>query len=413
MPRFLAFGLRLAVLAAALDTPAIAQELPGVPSGTLPPALRNPYEEGVPKAVAPEPPQILVIPIPLHREPPRLVLVPDIRLSSGYSDNLFITPDIFGFRPVSDGLVSLSPRLRALFRLSRDWGVVGDYTLSYTQFFSHGNSLQNGGTLFLGYRPTVAAHAEFGLRGGTAQVSEFSASNFDEGHLFLSGSIPLTPFAGFAGSASVGLRDFPDRTRAESRALAIGIGPIVLPVPGSTTTVEKGQEDVVTNVAGGLSFVYARTGVAHAAYDYTDNDSDIRELRYQSHRVSMAGVNQWTTWLSTQLGYSVSFRRFVHAASDVSSVERRDTIQDLTAGVSFAPRYFADLRFARSGAIRIDYDWLLDRSNLSSGEFHRNFISVALEIGFLPLTAEQIGRRLFPGLYGMPASRSTSSSGSS
>ena len=142
---------------------AAAQELPGTPSGQLPLPLRSPYEEGVARpAPEPPPPEIQIIPIPVRRERPRFVLVPDLRVATGYSDNIFITPDVLGFRAVDDGLVSIAPRFRALYRLSRDFGLVGDYTLNYTQFFSHGNSVQNAGTVFLGYRPTLATHAEIG-----------------------------------------------------------------------------------------------------------------------------------------------------------------------------------------------------------------------------------------------------------
>src|SRR5882724_11780715 len=140
-----------------------AQELPGTPSGELPAPLRDLYEQrGLRPAPLPVPVPPIIIPI--RRERPWLILVPDIRVSSGYSDNIFITPDVLGFHPESDGLVTVAPRLRALFRVSNEIGLVADYTLGYTQFFSHGNSLQNSGVLFLGYRPTVETHAEFGIR---------------------------------------------------------------------------------------------------------------------------------------------------------------------------------------------------------------------------------------------------------
>jgi hypothetical protein len=405
-------GRSLAVFALSIGVRwAAAQELPGTPSGQLPPTLRSPYGEGVGKpAPEPPPPTIQIIPVPVARERPRFTLVPDLRLASGYSDNIFITPDVLGFRAVEDGLFSVSPRLRALYRLSRDFGIIGDYSLSYTQFLSHGNSLQNAGAIFLGYRPTVATHAELGVRGGTARVSEFAESNDEEGHLFASGSVPLTPFVGFGLSASVGLREFPDRTRAESRALSLGIGPIVLPLPGSVTTVEKGEQDVVTNVATGLSVDYAASGALHAAYDFLDNNAEFSELRFQSHRLSFAAVNAWNRWLGTQLAYSVSFRHFSSAQSDSAGLTRRDALQDIGAGVIFAPGFLRELRFARSGTIRVDYDRLINRSNLGSADLDRNFVSLALEMGFLPLTGEQIGRLLLPGLYGMPPSKSTSSS---
>ena len=53
----------------------------------------------------------------------------------------------------------------------------------------------------------------------------------------------------------------------------------------------------------------------------------------------------------------------------------------------------------RSATIRIDYDLLLDRANLASADIDRNFVSVALEVGFLPLTPDQLGRLLLPGWY--------------
>jgi len=390
----------LAICALLLGAPwAAGQELPGTPSGQLPPPLRNPYEEGVGKA-APEPPapQIQIIPIPVRRERPRLLLVPDLRFASGYSDNIFITPDVLGFRPVGDGLVSIAPRLRALYRVTRDVGVVGDYNLNYTQFFSHGDSVQNAGTLFVGYRPTLATHAELGIRGGTAHVSEFSESNSEEGHVFAAGTVPLTPFASFGLSGSVGVREFPDRTRQQSRALSIGIGPIVVPLPGSTTTVEKGEQDVLTDVAAGLSINYAATGALRAAYDFLDDHADFSELRFRSHRLSFAGVNVWRTWLSTQIAYAVGFRRFTETPAD-GSARRRDTLQDLSVGFLLSPRYLADFWFTRSATIRIDYDLLLDRANLASADIDRNFVSVALEVGFLPLTPGQLGRLLLPGWY--------------
>lgn len=120
-------------------------------------------------------------------------------------------------------------------------------------------------------------------------------------------------------------------------------------------------------------------------------------------------MNAWTSWLGTQVAYSVSFRHFTEAPSNDPGRTREDILQDAGVGVLFTPRFLRDLWFARSGTIRVDYDRLIDRSNLDGADLDRNFVSVALEIGFLPLTGEQIGRLLLPGLYGMPPSKSTSS----
>jgi hypothetical protein len=129
-----------------------------------------------------------------------------------------------------------------------------------------------------------------------------------------------------------------------------------------------------------------------------DNHADFSELRFQSHRLAFAGINVWRSWLSTQAAYSVSFRRFTDTPSDVSSRNRRDALQDLTLSWIFTPRFLGDWWFARSGTIRVDYDLLLNRSNRSSADLDRNFVSIALELGLLPLTADQIGRLIHPGL---------------
>ena len=376
------FGLWLALATA---TPLLAQELPGTPSGQLPTPLRDLYErgfQGTPPAGAPAeaPPPIV---IPIRRERPWLVLVPDINVTTGYSDNIFITPDVLGFQTKSDGLVTVSPRLRALFRLSNQLGLVADYNLNYTQFFSNGNSLQNSAVLFLGYRPSVSTHAEVGVRGGIADVSEFEDSNVREGHFFVSGNMPLNDVASAGAFGSIGVRDFPDRTHVSVNQLTLGLPPIVIPV-GGTTSIERGENDTVANVGGVLSVAYAASGVVRAGYDFTNNDSNFSEIDYYSHRLSLAGVNTWTSWLGTQLAYSLISRRFKHQFSPQDN-QRNDAIHDVTLTAYVAPPIRLPW-WARSVTIRFDYDYLSSHSNVETGDFDRNFFSVGLELGFAPIT---------------------------
>ena len=382
---------------------ASAQELPG--TTPLPPAVRSPYEEQrVPPPLRPPPA------VPRRIEPPTFVLVPDLRLSTGYSDNIFITPDVLGSRAISDGVVTASPRLRALVRVTPEIGLVGDYSLRGQQFFAHGYALQNTGQLFLGYRPTISDHAELGVRGGTAHVSEFAQSNTDEGHVFVAGTYQWLPAATFSVSGSIGLREFPDRTRTDTQSLFLGIGPIVLPVPiGTTTVVRKGEEDVVANVGAGLLASYSRTGALRLAYDFTSNNAGFSDLDFDFHRVGVDAVNVWTSWLQSQLSYSIGFRRFAHASADSAGARRDDTLHDVAVALLFTPAALRKPWFLRSGTIHVGYDWLLDSANISSAGFHRNLVSVGIDFGLIPLTGEQIGRFVYPSLYGEPPSVSTSS----
>ena len=388
MRRFLRATVPLLAALLAVASAVHSQELPGTPSGELPAPLRDLYEQrGLRPAPVPAPPPGAPpgsVMVPLRIERPWLTLVPDIRVATGYSDNVFITPDVLGFEEESDGLLTFAPRLRALFRLSRELGLVADYGLGYTQFLSNGHSLQNSGTIFLGYRPTSEKHAEFGVRGGTARVSEFSDSDVNEGHLFASGNYPLNEMASASIVGSVGLREFPDRTRIEAESLVLGIPPLVIPIPGEITT-EKGENDVVTNVGGALAMAYSTSGAVRAGYDFTNNDSDFSEVDYLVHRVSVAGVNAWWPWLSTQVAYSLSSRRFKHSLADDEQRERRDAIHDLTLTAYFTPP-MPPLPYTRSWHIRVDYDLLASRSNSQGGKFDRNFFSVSLEIGLAPIT---------------------------
>ena len=102
----------VAALAVAVPL-ARAQELPGTPSGELPAPLRDLYEQrGIRPAPMPAPapapgaasPPVL---LPIRLERPWLILVPDIRVAPGYSDNIFITPDVLGFETKSDGLINV------------------------------------------------------------------------------------------------------------------------------------------------------------------------------------------------------------------------------------------------------------------------------------------------------------------
>ena len=317
--------------------------------------------------------------------------MPDVRLGVGYSDNIFITPDVLGLRRVADGVTTVSPRLRALFRLTQEFGVVGDYALNWQQFFANGYALQNSGTVFVGYRPTVDDHGELGVRGGATRVSQFSQSNAEEVQAFLSGAYGLTPAAQFSASASAGFREFPDRTRRDTRALFLGIGALVLPVPiGTTTDVHEGEEDVIANVAGGVTMTYGSAGAVRIAYDFTSNDADFSELDFRTQRLSIAGVNVWTSWLASQLSYSVSARRFSHAPADLAAIERRDTIHDVAVTLNFMPPLLRQPWFLRSGTIHVDYDLLLERSNVSSAEFHRNLVMIGVDFGLIPITGDEI-----------------------
>ena len=374
----------MTIVLAASAARAVAQDLPG--SSPLAPTLRSPYEE--PRL---PPLRLPGEPAPRRREPPRLVFVPDLRFGAGYSDNIFITPDVLGFRAVSDGISTVSPRMRALFRLTRELGVIGDYALNWQKFFSNGYAVQNSGSLFVGYRPTVENHGELGVRGGTTHVSKFSQSNADEVQGFLSGAYELAPAVAFAGSVSAGVREFPDRTRRDTSALFLGIGPLELPIPiGTTTTVRKGEDDVIANIAGGLVARYGETGAVRVSYDFTSNDADFSELDFRSQRLGITGVYVWTSWLQTQASYSASFRRFLHAPADLATIERRDTIQDVTVGLNVAPGFLREPWFLRSVIIHVDYDFLIDRSNVASAEFHRNLVMIGVDLGINPITGEQI-----------------------
>jgi hypothetical protein len=358
-----------------------AQELPGTPSGELPPPLRSPYQDrGV--VAPPETPKG----VPPSRPLALFRLVPDLRIGVGYSDNLFITPDVFSFRTISDGLAFASPRLRALLRLSTSFGLLGDFTLDAQKFLHHGDSIRSANLLFLAYRPVENRHAEIGLRGGLARVSEFSPSDVNEGHVFVGGTYGIGDGASALGAtASIGLREFPNRTQTESTQLAIGLGPLTLPLPlPPSTTTSRGQEDVVINVGGNFSQALTAHAGLQLGYDFTGNDSDVSAVDFQAHRVSLGAANAWTAWLSTQLVYSASFRRFGHPTGS-PAVRREDTIHTLSLGAGLAPSFLSRIPLTRSALFRLGYDVLLDRSNIDTAEFDRNYVSLAIEVGFRPL----------------------------
>ncbi len=395
---------KVSLLLVSLASAAAAQELPGVPTSPFSPSLQGPYGEGpggTPRALV----------VTRRAERPFLILVPDLRLGVGYSDNLFVTPDVLSSAAKHDGIVSVAPRLRLLFRLSQDFGLILDDTLTLQKFFENGDARQNAGALFLAWRPVEDKHVEGGVRGGTAQVSEFEQNDSREVHGFLSGTYGFGPWASAGLTGSLGIREFPERTRTEAEGFVLGLGPISipLPIPGAPI-VREGEESVIASVAGGLNLRYSATGGLQLAYDFTRNDSEFSDLDFVAHRLTVVGVNRWTDWLSTQLGYSIGFRRFsTPIASIVPPVKRTDTIHDLSAGVVLTPGFLKGLPLLRSTVIRVDYDLLVDQANISNGDFHRNFVSLSLDVGFLPLTSEVIGRLLFPGLYGAPPSISSSS----
>ena len=98
----------------------------------------------------------------------------------------------------------------------------------------------------------------------------------------------------------------------------------------------------------------------------------------------LAAVNAWRSWLSTQVAYSLSSRRFANQLADDDLRERNDAIHDLTLTAYLTPSI--RLPYTRSVAVRIDYDLLASRSNVRGGKFERNFFSVGLELGLAPVT---------------------------
>ncbi len=312
-------------------------------------------------------------------------MVPDLRFGTGYSDNLFITPDVLGPRSVSDGIASVSPRLRALLRLDSVLGLIGDAGFNVQKFFRHGDSTQASGTLFLGYRPVIHRHAELGIRGGVARVSEFPQNDTNEGHVFLSGTYAVTEASAFSGSTSIGLREFPRRSRTKFSATVLNLGPLVFNVPPATTAIHRGQEDVIVNAAGSFFHSLGPAAELQAAYDFTNNDSDFSSLDFRTHRASVGGMGIWSLWLATRFAYSASFRQFTNltTASDSSRL-RDDTIQTFSLTSMLTPKILAGWPLTRSGAIVLNYDRLVAHSNAPAAEFGRNFVSLALEIGFLP-----------------------------
>ncbi|MGH7821381.1 MAG: hypothetical protein ACREQ9_16575, partial [Candidatus Binatia bacterium] len=218
----------VALLGASISSRSVAQELPGTPGTEAPPALTSPY--GREPALPPTP---VRRPLPPPRKAPLFTVVTDLELSLAYSDNIFITPDILGFRPVADGLAGTRPRVRGLVPLSRVVGIVGDYSLAYQKFFDSGDTFVHSGRLFAGYRPANHRHAELGVRGGLVRVSEFERSDTNEAHVFLDGTWGPNPLSTFGGSTSVGFREFPQRTRFESEDLVLGLLPLPIlpPVP--------------------------------------------------------------------------------------------------------------------------------------------------------------------------------------
>jgi hypothetical protein len=296
-------------------------------------------------------------------------------------------------------------------RLSQELGLILDDTLTLQKFFSNGNAWQEAGSLFLAWRPTEHRHVELGVRGGLGRVSEFEENDVDEGYGFVSATYGFGPWASAAVTGTVGYREFPERTRVESRNLVLGLGPISvpLPIPGPSAT-RAGEEDVIANVVGGMNLRYSASGGVQVAYDFTNNDSEFADLDFLAHRLTVVGVNAWTPWLSTQVGYSISFRRFRNpTAGTVPEVERTDTIHDLSAGFVFTPGFLRELPLLRSTVVHLDYDFLADQASLSSADFERNYASLSIDLGFLPLTSDVVGRLLFPGLYGAPPSVSVSS----
>ncbi|MGH7856401.1 MAG: hypothetical protein ACREQY_03655, partial [Candidatus Binatia bacterium] len=382
-------------------------ELPGTPSGEAPRPLTTPYgrEPALP-AVPPRPG------LPPPRKAPLFTVVTDLDLSLGYSDNLFITPDILGFRPVRDGLTGTRPRIRGLVPLSRVVGLVGDYSLNYQKFLDHGDAYVHSGTLFAGYRPANHRHAEVGIRGGMARVSEFERSNTNEAHAFVDATWGPHPFSTVGGSASVGFRDFPERSRFEREPLLLGTLPIVppIPLPGDQVVERRGQEDLAVNVIGRFNQVMGQTARLQLAYDYTLNDSDTSLLDYWSHRVSLGVSKRWTSWLGAEIAYSVRFRGFTSpVTAPEGPIRRRDTIHDVSLAAVFSPAILRAIPLTRSSVMRLGYGGLVSQSNIDTAELDRNFLWAAIEIGFRPITSTIFRKNVFRGFDSPAPSRSFSS----
>lgn len=381
LPTALARALFLVVLLAVAAN-LRAQELPGTPTGEPPPPLRSPYGER--EAPTAKPPVSVPGRPPVKR--PLFTLVPDLRLGFGYSDNIFITPDVLGTRPVSDGLFSVAPRLRGLLRLGGALGLVADWSFNFQEFFSHGDSTVNSGQLFLGYRPVLDRHVELGLRGGLARVSEFPLSDANEGHVFLSGTYGIVKGTAISASSSVGLRDFPRRSRSQTEASTLDLGPLQIVLPPSTTIVHRGQQDVITNVTGGLSQALVTGMGLQLAYDFTNNNSEFSNLDFQTHRTTVGATATAWRWLSARLAYSANFRRFENLTVTTDSTSlREDVIHSLSLRWTLTPRFLSGWPLTRLGSLQLGYDRLMNRSNAQQAEFDRNYVSATLEIGFRPL----------------------------
>ena len=376
------FVLTIALLLVA--DAARGQQLPGTQGGDLPPQLRGAYEEPV---VSPRRGARRV----LRR--PFFILVSDVDFEIGYSDNLFITADVLGGREVKDGMVSASPRLRGLFTLNPNVGLVADYQLEGQAFFHHGDSHLHSGKLFLGYRPVPDRHAEVGVTGAIARVSDFEQSNVNDGSVFLDGTWGWSGAVSIGAGASIGAREFPDRTIEQSEDLFLGLLPLPL-FPSGGTSNER-QEDTTANGVARLMARYGATGAVRLSYDVTNVDSNIGSADRVEHQVAIGASNVWTRWLATVVAYSAEFRRFDERQPDADPLGRReDTIHDVALSVAFYPGFLRRIPLTRSASVVLRYDALFVRSNVEASELERNFLSASISIGFRPLTTTQIARAL-------------------
>lgn len=329
-------------------------------------------------------------------ERPWLVAVPELDLRVGYSDNIFVTPDVLGLEAVSDSFLAAAPRLRLLAPLTSAVGLVGDATLDFRRYADNGDARAFNGRVFLGYRPVDHRHAEIGIRGGVARVSEFERNDTDEFAGFLQGTYGFTPRSLVYGGVSGGVREFPERTRREREALVLGI----LPPPSSSVPpplveeesrqVREGQDDDLVDIQAGFMQRFRR-GSLRIGYQFRSVDSDVDVFDADNHWIRLEGSRTWTDWLATEFDYSARFRDFRNATARTDApVKREDTIQELSLELRVVPAWLRDLPLTRSAFVSIRYGFLRLDSNVSSAELERNQVSVALEFAFDALTGAAI-----------------------
>lgn len=380
-------GLAIAVLAGAV-TGAWAQEVPGAAGAPTEPRIA-PEQGGAPMDAG------------SVADMPWLVVAPELDIHYGYNDNIFVTPDILGFKPTSDRFASISPRLRTLTPLRRTLGLVGDFHYHIQRFDDNGSARSFDGRLFLGYRPADHRHAEFGVRGSTTRVSEFSPSDSDSVGGFLHGTYGFKPESLFFAGLDMTVRDFPERLRrdVETEALLLGIAPsptaspVLAPLEEESVEVreERGQEDDIASIRIGYQQRFD-SGFLQVGYGFRDIDSDNDSLDSDNHRLRLTGARTWTDWLASQIDYSVRRREFREPlARSGSSTEREDTIHNASLELRLRPGFLRDLPLTRHATLKLSYAYLKVDSNIATAELERNILSLTLAFALAPVTSTMVG----------------------